>query len=261
MYKAHEEMYRGYQINVYQDENAESPDTWKDDVLFLVGYHRNFTVDRGERQMITIFREEEFKNGDKRAYADGYGWKSLDEAKAQNLINKQVRRGKYVPGISQELAVAIAGNDEDYSCEVKEYRDKYHIFGLEAYIHSGVSLSLSHEGNFPDRRWDVSQLGLVFVSKEDWPEADQARTAATGVIEEWNQNLGGEVYGYMIGVADDPDDPDTEYSDEGGCWGYYGDADDGEIIVQAKAEIDSMIEADEKKGIAQMDGMDLIEVY
>ena len=55
---------------------------------------------------------------------------------------------------------------------VKELEKKYHIFGLEAYIHSGVVLALSSECNFSDRQWDVLQLGAVFVARKEWKIKD-----------------------------------------------------------------------------------------
>jgi len=37
--------YKGYKINIYQDLNDDSPADWGDDNLFLVAYHRNFSVE------------------------------------------------------------------------------------------------------------------------------------------------------------------------------------------------------------------------
>lgn len=209
-----------------RDNDTISPDEDGDDGLFLVGYHRDFTVDRGQRQLVKIFKEEDFKkdNGyNGRVYADGYGWKSKKEAQKAGLINKEVRRGNYVPGISKELAQAIANNgkyeDGSVNDEAKDYTKKYHIFGLEAYIHGGVALALSNEGNFCDRRWDVSQLGLVFVSKAEWKTREKAREAARGLIETWNQYLIGDVYG----IVKETYDKDKEQLDHEACWGFYGE--------------------------------------
>lgn len=207
-----------------RDDDARSPDEDGDDGLFLVGYHREFTVDRGSRALVTIYPESEFKkdNGyNGRVYADGHGWKSLEEAKAQGLLNKQVRRGKYTPGISQELAQCIArgGKYEDDSIndEAMDYVKKYHIFPLEAYIHSGVRLYLSG-GCAVDRAWDVSQLGMVFVSKKEWRMKKSAEKAARGLIETWNAYLSGDVYGI---VREDYDKNKTRIGGEE-CWGFYG---------------------------------------
>lgn len=138
-------------------EYSNSPDEDAGENLFLVAYHRNFTVDRGKR---------------------------ID--------------GRWTPGISQELAQCIErggkyknGSDCD---EAKDYRRKYHVFRLEAYIHSGVSLALADEGDFPDRNWDVSYLGLVFASKKEWRLRKNAKKAAERLIEDRNLYLTGEDY-------------------------------------------------------------------
>lgn len=108
--------------------------------------------------------------------------------------------------------------DKDEARSVKDFRKRYHIFGLEAYIHGGVVLALSHEGDFCDRRWDVSQLGCVFVSKKEWKTPEKARAAALGLIQDWNTCLSGDVYGCVIEYFDN----DNEPVDFDSCWGYYG---------------------------------------
>ena len=177
--------YKKYTINVFYDDNCESPNDWGNDEVFLVGYHRDFWID----------------------------------------LNKK---------ISKELAIAIAEKDKDYSYEVEEYLKKYHVFELEAYIHSGVNLSLSYEGNYPDRRWDVSQLGLVFVLKKVYKTEEKAIEAAISLIETWNQYLSGDVYGFDI------EDSKGEIIDS--CLGYYGKKGREEMIKEAKLVINSEIQ-------------------
>ena len=80
-----------------------------------------------------------------------------------------------------------------------------------------MALALSKEGNFPDRQWDVSQLGLVFVSKKEWARRPAARKAALGLISTWNDALSGNVYGYVIEPGGDS------------CWGFYGDYEAGAL--------------------------------
>lgn len=217
---------KGYEARyLVQDQDSESPENWKDDNLFLVGYHREFTVNRGQRELVTIFKKEDFKkdNGyNGRVYEDGYGWKNYAEAKKAGLINKEVRRGKYTAGIGQELAQCIINNgkyeDGSINEEAKEYIKKYHIFGLEAYIHSGVILALRNEGNFCDRQWDVSQLGICFASKKEWKTRNKARKAILSLIKKWNYYLSGQVYGVVR--AEYNKNKVLTGSDE--RWGYYG---------------------------------------
>jgi len=121
----------------------------------------------------------------------------------------------------RDFYVPPSSNERNFSmqAEIDKRRETYHIFGLEAYIHSGVVLALSQEGNFPDRQWDVSQLGVVFAKKSEWRLRKSAEKAARGLIEEWNQYLSGDVYGYIIKDADGYDIPNCLDSS---CWGFYG---------------------------------------
>lgn len=103
---------------------------------------------------------------------------------------------------------------------IDELKKTHHILPLEAYIHSGVVLALSKEGNFPDRQWDVSQLGAVFLSKKEWKTKTEARQYALALIEEWNDYLSGNVYGYEV-----KDEKGNIVGNPGSCWGFYGDYD------------------------------------
>lgn len=170
-----------------RDEDAQNPDEYGDDGLFLVGYHRDFTVDR-----------------ERRRYNKETGQREVIDA-----------------GIPLELAQCIArsGKYEDGSTndEAKEYIKKYHIFPLEAYIHSGVVLHMSGEARI-DRAWDVSQLGMVFVSKKEWRTRKRAEKAARGLIETWNSYLSGDVYG----IVRENYNKDKQRIDGDECWGFYG---------------------------------------
>jgi hypothetical protein len=97
---------------------------------------------------------------------------------------------------------------------VDKYKKTHWIFPIEAYIHSGVALAFSGEGNFPDRQWDVSQLGFIFASKKEWRLSKSAREAAKGLIDHWNQYLSGDVWGYIL------ENNEGEVIES--VWGFYG---------------------------------------
>ena len=127
------------------------------------------------------------------------------------------------------IATGDYEGDDDLKTRCQEIKKQYHYFGLKAYIHSGVRLALSYEGNFVDRRWDVSQLGMVFASKKEFKTREDAKKAALGLIETWNDDLSGNIYGYMI---------ENKVGEEfGGCWGFYGDYQKSGLIKSAKAEV------------------------
>lgn len=96
-------------------------------------------------------------------------------------------------------------------------RKDYYIFPLEAYIHSGVALSLvESQKAFPDRRWDVSSVGAVLVEKKEFRSRAEAFKAATGFVSEWQQYNDGDVYGIII--------EDEKGAVLDSCWGYYGES-------------------------------------
>ena len=102
----------------------------------------------------------------------------------------------------------------DIAQEIKSRKKTHWIFPLEAYIHGGVFLALSGEGNFPDRQWDVSQIGVVFAAKNEWRLSKKARKAAESLIAIWNQYLGGDVWYYTV-----KDATGKTLDSCGGCYG------------------------------------------
>lgn len=176
----HTEKVGNLTIRIEYDMDPQSPDTWGDDGLFLVGYHRDFTV-----------------------YRD----KVVTEDQCRALLS-----GDY--------------EDVDKNT-IKELKKIYHIFPLEAYIHSGVALYLANECQV-DRAWDVSLLGAVFVSRQEWKTREKAEKAARGLIETWNDCLSGNVYGYVVG------DERGEHLDS--CYGFIRDYNtEGGCLDEARA--------------------------
>jgi len=196
----HTEDRNGYTIKIVPDEfYSETPNDWGDTEVFLVAFHRDFTVN-----------------------VDGF-----DIETVRAVANK----GKY---------------DDGSKCErAKEILHDYHVFGLEAYIHSGVSLSLSYEGQYPDRKWDVSQLGLVFVSKKTTRVHKKARELALGLLKTWNAILEGSVYGYIV-------ERDGEQLDS--CWGFIEEEwniEKTQVLAEARDIADWHYKNDPKRTMKQ----------
>lgn len=108
----------------------------------------------------------------------------------------------------------------------KFFYEGYYVFPVYAYIHSGVALSLGRTSYPFTCNWDTSYRGFALVKRQKgWTYTrTKAEKVAKSIVEEWNQYLGGEVYGYDTGTDS--------------CWGYYGDEGRKEAISQAKACID-----------------------
>jgi len=104
---------------------------------------------------------------------------------------------------------------------------------LWLYDHSGITISCgARVGQYADR-WDSSQVGWIFVKKEDllkeqiateenWREkADDIMRAD---VELYDQYLTGEVFGYTLYEAELPEDPEgtPDWEETDSCWGFYG---------------------------------------
>ena len=106
----------------------------------------------------------------------------------------------------------------------------YFVFPLYAYIHSGVSLSMSRGYD----RWDTRFNGFVLIKREKRTYTRKAAEKAAGyIVDEWNKYLSGEVYGYD--------------SSCGSCRGFYGESGLEELIAEAKSDIDYVLAKKSKK--------------
>lgn len=101
----------------------------------------------------------------------------------------------------------------------------YFSLRVNAYIHSGVTVSLSSGGQYSDP-WDGGCCGIISVKKSDackefshkrWNQHTARLTAErmASEIKEFDYYLQGFCYGFTI------TDPDDEELDS--CWGFLGD--------------------------------------
>ena len=166
-----------------QDEHPMSPDEMDDDGLFLVQYHRQFHVEN--------------KNVNQDDLAEYYQ-------------------------LEGEFPELNAEYDNGEFAGARALAEKYWIFPVTAYIHSGVSLHLGTGAG-----WDQSKSGAVLVKKADFGSGgvqfeyseERARTMAESLIETWNQYLSGDVYGIVKEYFDKDKMPTGEVDS---CWGFYG---------------------------------------
>lgn len=115
----------------------------------------------------------------------------------------------------------------EHVSETKENMyDGYVVVPIYAYIHSGVSLSVSKN----TCSWDTSMQGYVLISKEGFPEeVNDYDYLAKSMVTEWNDYLSGEIYRW-----------ETDFDS---CNGYYGDNAENlhHMLSEAKASIDGEI--------------------
>ncbi len=123
---------------------------------------------------------------------------------------------------------------------------------LYLYDHSGLRMSV---GGF-SCPWDSGQVGWIYASREDvlknwgWKvltkeRRERAERLLKSEVEEYDQFLCGDAWGWAVYETDDEDDCDCEPDDEcsctrhafceSSCWGYYGVAD---ALSEGKAHLE-----------------------
>jgi len=111
-----------------------------------------------------------------------------------------IKREGFKPIDIYNYLTAITDYEKD---NVIDYSD-YHIFTVFAYIHSGVSLSLQHQGY----KFDTSSTGFILIKKDLLQQGagniekdlnkEEATKFAQSLINEWNIYLYGDVYGFTL---------------------------------------------------------------
>jgi len=123
-----------------------------------------------------------------------------DEFFPRLMQERESDRGRFVP-------------DEVPIGHVVRYIDKhFHVLPLYLYDHSGLSMST---GGF-SCPWDSGQVGWIYMSKERASREgiDDPLSCLRAEVEEYDQYLRGDVWGYEI------EDADGNSLDS--CWGFYG---------------------------------------
>lgn len=200
---------QGLLAKIYQDPDAQNPEDMTDAPVWLGHYHRQFH--RSPKEL-------PFRDGP--GFVDWYRGYNGEERENDDLSG---------PGAPVFLKK-----------RKQELQKQWAVFIVRSYIHGGVSLAL--EGSLdhlrmPDQQFDVSRCGVVLIDKVKWREyvgtpptpedgvaVDQTdwRKIAEAHLKEWNQYLGGEVYGYRV-VKMQTCNLGHEHEEElDSCWGVYG---------------------------------------
>jgi len=220
--------YKNHTIKIIQDEICESPNEWGNTDLFLVHDHRDFTVKR-----------EGFE-----------GQKLYNYYELLSMINSPKTTKEDKESFLEEI-------NDNYS-----KFDNYFIFPVFAYIHSGIALSLGNNSYPFSCSFDTSFAGFIVADKKqldfdynrknndkfkDLSDQEIAYIFAEGLIEEWNDFLSGNVYGFQIF---DNNDLDNEID---ACYGFYGNPEKSGIIGDCYSIIDNLIKKNPEKYAIQLE--------
>jgi len=116
---------------------------------------------------------------------------------------------------------------------LQKYERKFWIFKLYAYIHSGVSLSISRNKYPFTCPWNTSTRGFVLVKRKKGRTFKKAHEIALNKVNFWNDYLSSNACGY--------------YWEYGGCSGFIGNKCIDEAFKEAKFEIDEYIKKEMDK--------------
>jgi len=183
--------YRGFNINVYYDEDARNPRQEVDHLGKMICFHKRYDL------------------GDKHDY------RNIDEAIFKILWH--------------ELGAYTETMDIDYQQET-DFVDKYWpkfeklaiILPLYLYDHSGITMS-TRSFSCP---WDSGQVGFIYVSRANARKEygrltkknlARIRSYLIGEVKEYDSYLTGQVFGYQI----EPVDANKSIECNESCWGYY----------------------------------------
>jgi hypothetical protein len=125
--------------------------------------------------------------------------------------------------------------------EVKKYAEDTNsiLIPLYMYEHSGIGLSFSRDHYPFNCPWDAGQLGYVLMDRKKFLDnynkkiftkklRQKAMEIAQAELDEYNQYLQGDVYGYEVEIEEGKE----------GCWGIYGLKN---AIEEAKRDVDCYV--------------------
>ena len=199
-------VYKDYFINIYYDNDPDSPRNW-DNLGTMVCWHNRCNLgDKKDNANISVkgFLAELAVYTD-----DNEDWyyKKIDE-----LLHKARKRAAILPLYLYDHS-GITMSTRPFGCQWDS--------GQVGYIYA------THEAI-------KNELGLKRLSKK---AKQKATSILINEVEVYDQYLTGDVYGYII---TDKDDNEIE---EGSCWGFFGyDHKESGLLSYAQSIIDYEIE-------------------
>lgn len=215
-------------IVIQQDDSANNPREEHDNACTMFCKHGRYNLgDKDAEDPIKTVLIYDL-NG------DGY---EVDEDEMQNITDMANEWCRGLDRSDADYARAatlyywLLGQEGESIEEREEQRlrsDVAVIQPLYLYDHSGITIST---GAF-SCPWDSGQVGWIYVTKDKLAEefnGDVALAEAriTSEVEEYDQYLTGDVYGYTIYEHEEFDQdgiviPPTDGEVVDSCWGFYG---------------------------------------
>lgn len=228
----HTEMYKGYKIEIFSDNDAQNPQTEWDQACKMICWHRRYDL------------------GDKHDFKE-----------QRDFMESLVDEKDLTPEQNEDW-------DEISDADLFELAQKHNLIcPLYLYDHSGITIRMSTGGNPFTCQWDSGQVGWVYIShadvKKEWDgDLVKALACMKAEVETYDDYLTGNVYGFVVSKNIVSDDEPEEWEEVDSCWGYYGDyinygkdAEESYIMSEAK----SFADHDEQKSLPLLARAGLLE--
>lgn len=243
----HEQLYRGYKIKIYSEDNPEDPRDW-DNVGTMVCWNSRYTL------------------GDEQPKCSPTEWKAALASEFDPGITARIERmsdkawdrreqliSQGYDSSSRMVKEARAEAESECDLMIERVLDK-HVVILPLYLldHSGITM---RTGRF-SCPWDSGQVGFIYCTKETIrkelsrpqplkrgqerqgyktikhvtkKDLAHAEECLRREVKTYDQYLTGDVYGFVIEEMDGEGD---------NCWGFFGMDD---CLSEAKMEVDAYI--------------------
>ena len=213
--------HNGYTVKLYQDEDACNPRKEFDHAGTMVCWHRSYDLgDETRRDDASDFLNE-LANDVKPNFGDRWD---------NELFNRMVPASPNgsAPDTAKYAEQRKAWAQARYDAMWKIVDAHYVILPLSLLDHSGLHIWVGEGPHWSDSAgWDSGQVGWIYIDRAKAIEEfggkskrftkkvrKQAEDCLRAEVEEYDQYLRGDVYGYQIENSDG-DDVDS-------CWGFYG---------------------------------------
>lgn len=218
----HTEEYKGMNIYIIPDDDPQSCDPMDWDMLGKqVYWHRRMNL--------------------------GHCYKETNKYSPVEWLQDKV--GDYLNVNSWDVYSKKYANWEmmDFAGLMQKFQEFNLVIPVHAYEHGGITISASGRMAGWDS-FDSGQLGFVYVSHEDIKKnysvkrltksvLERAEKCLISEVEEYDNYLTGQVYGYII------EDENDEKLDS--CWGFLGDY--KYCLSEAKSVVDFLAEKKEEE--------------
>lgn len=236
--------YKGYVIEIIQDDDGINPRSEWDNLATMICFHNRYTLGdkhtyRNPQEMLRdlAIEADPYLQDRIEYWEDGKGWAQLQ--------NKH-------PNTCGEMS------DQKINKAIQSAIDKHFIIlPLYLYDHSGITMSTS-PFSCP---WDSGQVGIIYISNKKalaeygfkrLTKANRAKIISYMVneVECYDQYLTGDIYGFHVHKLDEDGEIEDDHDILDSCWGFFGhNWEENGLLEHAKPSIDwhikEMAEAEE----------------